>query len=1714
MVVSLSGKLTHLAHSLRHGSHSLRNAFPTTANPGFDFTSNVFGTVSNAATNSGGAGAASAIAAGALGAGAGAAASAGSGGATGGSGGASSKAGSWGTNWGFQVRAMSFEESGLDGRRLTRDPLPPPQTGKSVTQGQAAQTDSQLQDEADDLRTLAASTKGGRSTILRPVATRVTSTSASSSGLIFRSRKGSVSSNSGSLDGTELLRAEEAGLSHVRLSSVEMQRRYHSAFAQGLLPTREELEADEMDAMMLADADSVSEADRVSGPADVLRSGRRASISNRPTMTLASPFVITTPPAVTPARASTNSSSSIRQVHTSTPPEQPSASDHIISSSGADLVASTSSSAAPTFSSPRPPSPTFPRHRRNSTSAVPSPSSVASGSGSAIDLPPRSSTRPVQKNRRLKIRRDKGSKVGAEASRAKAELGSFGWEKSTRVQEGLDNPEASVSLAPLDMDRNSRLSICSSQDRLNAILAAEKTGKINLVERAVQQYLAHREIWNTATHNAAIAAIYRTRKPNDPLDRIVLLYNQLFDHGALHPNRASYEHVITAFCTRDKEVRESISYLERRIAKRELVNRARGPWHVGFDAAQEDRSGEADERLLNERERERLAQLCGPQSDYFTPAHEIFQALGKLGDRLHPHVVQSLLVAAAERGQVDTALALFERLEKSAFQKAGYMGYEALVRMYGSVEKDAGLVREVFEAYLAARAKGDIVLPRTGDRFAPTTGYRTRTIKHGYDVEPEFVETRVQSINADERIWQAAILALFEAGDASGAVALVEKLLVALNSGDALPNGYPARLSQRIVQSVVRGFLAQGDEASARTWFDRIATAPGSKEVVSPAFCGMTLSRAVEADMTDFSNHVYRVMLGRTGRDLSLRVADFALVVDQNLASAWAAKSAAEREKALDAIVEFRSGFEAATKAGRLEEGHGIDYAASTGLLSRICTGMGGFGRFDQATATFAELANLVRTVMRRTPDDEELARQQTKRTRRDWVTRITDVATGTLGYRRAASFTGPAQLERQTQERPSLHEAIKVVGWTNKLRHVVRWAPRMDHCIAVTEAYILTRQEQDVAPQLTGDEWYVAVEAFAHVSALVRRGTKLDFAFPGFDLVFDDFCASGVEIPVGFDTYDYSALEQALHAGGLHPARVRDIVAVLNHQSSVDTPEHQGLAASLTGKEGFQPEVTTPADEVASLASESVGAATSATPHTPASEPARLPTPPPSPPSYLPAAATAPPPSTIDVFDRVLSKHLEDLAYNGKSMQAFALAQQAAIKGSFAHPDSYGRVIEALGRQHRVDEVRKVYLIAYQALTAMSHKPDEQSVAWVMLEDRMIVALGQAGALVDVGHHRDRLLQAGCAPSADAYAAMILNMRDTTDDAAVALTLFEESQRLNVRPNVYLFNTLISKLSRARRAKEALEYFELMKQFGLRPSSITYGAIINACCKTGDDVSADYLFKEMVSHPEFKPRVPPYNTMIQFYTSVKPSRERALFYYDQLLRAKVPPTAHTYKLLLDAYGGIGEPDLDSMQRIFTRLVNDKHVSVSGAHWAAMINAYGTVAKKLDRTLAIFDSIRDHPTSRGNPNGPQPDAVVYEALFSALIVNGRPDLCDRYLDEMRARNVRMTAYVANNLIKVRPLSLFRVTRKAPPTDSYYSPMRDRPTRRWASSTALAPSSLRSRTLLRASPRPVTTPSTVTQSTTTKGQEPTPRRRRRRRRASTCRRTANRRRTKR
>ena len=157
--------------------------------------------------------------------------------------------------------------------------------------------------------------------------------------------------------------------------------------------------------------------------------------------------------------------------------------------------------------------------------------------------------------------------------------------------------------------------------------------------------------------------------------------------------------------------------------------------------------------------------------------------------------------------------------------------------------------------------------------------------------------------------------------------------------------------------------------------------------------------------------------------------------------------------------------------------------------------------------------------------------------------------------------------------------------------------------------------------------------------------------------------------------------------------------------------------------------------------------------------------------------------------------------------------------------------VIESLGRKFgegaRATEhelhARQLYALGQISLSLSRMKRND----WTNLENAMLVALCHFGYLEEAGSHRGRMIQSGVVPGANAYATMIACSKDTTDDAVVARQLWEESKVLGVHPNLYLFNTIISKLSKARKAEMALELFKSMKEMGITPSSVTYGAVI-----------------------------------------------------------------------------------------------------------------------------------------------------------------------------------------------------------------------------------------------------------------------------------------------
>jgi pentatricopeptide repeat protein len=250
-------------------------------------------------------------------------------------------------------------------------------------------------------------------------------------------------------------------------------------------------------------------------------------------------------------------------------------------------------------------------------------------------------------------------------------------------------------------------------------------------------------------------------------------------------------------------------------------------------------------------------------------------------------------------------------------------------------------------------------------------------------------------------------------------------------------------------------------------------------------------------------------------------------------------------------------------------------------------------------------------------------------------------------------------------------------------------------------------------------------------------------------------------------------------------------------------------------------------------------------------------------------------------------------------AITAFQRFETGAAMGIFPNPEVVGRLIEGLGRAGEMGKVDHLYGVAQNILSLLHEDKTAMLDGWAAIENSMIIAKGHAAGGPSADAHRLRLLEQGMTPTADAYGALIQCIKDTTDDTARALEYFNESQTRGVQPNIFLYNTTISKLAKARKADYALELFHNMKKSGITPSSITYGAVIAACCRVGDNVSAETLFEEMTGQRNFRPRVPPYNTMMQFYVQTKPNRDRFLHYYNRMLSVGIKPTAHSYKASL-----------------------------------------------------------------------------------------------------------------------------------------------------------------------------------------------------------------------
>ncbi|KAG5928798.1 hypothetical protein E4U42_007983 [Claviceps africana] len=376
-----------------------------------------------------------------------------------------------------------------------------------------------------------------------------------------------------------------------------------------------------------------------------------------------------------------------------------------------------------------------------------------------------------------------------------------------------------------------------------------------------------------------------------------------------------------------------------------------------------------------------------------------------------------------------------------------------------------------------------------------------------------------------------------------------------------------------------------------------------------------------------------------------------------------------------------------------------------------------------------------------------------------------------------------------------------------------------------------------------------------------------------------------------------------------------------------------------------------------------------------------------------------------------IIADELESSGGRRYSRLNEALVRFRNIRRTGRHPryTTYAKLINAAGREGKMDLCHEILAMARTDVPPIA----QYSVVrygWSLILDAMIGSCLAMGNRSRAEQYHQELLEMGATPSANTYGLYITTLKDSTrsfDEASEAVRIFHRAKTEGVEPTSFLYNALIGKLGKARRAEDCLFYFSEMRALGIKSTSVTYGTIVNALCRVSDEKLAVDLFEEMEAMPNYKARPAPFNSIMQFFLTTKRDKTKVLAYYERMLARGIVPTSHTYKLLIDTHATLEPVDMAAAETVLDM------IRASGqpepVHYASLIHARGCVLHDMEGAKKLFDSVVSESLVPINAN-------LYQALFEAMVANHQVGDTEVMLVQMRKHRVEMTPYIANTLI--------------------------------------------------------------------------------------------------
>ncbi|KAK3318201.1 hypothetical protein B0H66DRAFT_532714 [Apodospora peruviana] len=358
------------------------------------------------------------------------------------------------------------------------------------------------------------------------------------------------------------------------------------------------------------------------------------------------------------------------------------------------------------------------------------------------------------------------------------------------------------------------------------------------------------------------------------------------------------------------------------------------------------------------------------------------------------------------------------------------------------------------------------------------------------------------------------------------------------------------------------------------------------------------------------------------------------------------------------------------------------------------------------------------------------------------------------------------------------------------------------------------------------------------------------------------------------------------------------------------------------------------------------------------------------------------------------------------------ALTRFRNMRRAGRHPRyiTYAKLISAAARDGKMDVCQDILATARTDVPLL---PQYAVVryGWISILDAMVGACLTLRDRPLAEQFHQELTAIGAAPSSNTFGLYITTLNEsakTFDEATEAVKIFHRAKAEGVTPSSFLYNALIGKLGKARRIDDCLFYFAEMRGLGIKPTSVTYGTIINALCRVSDDKFAEELFDEMEAMPNYKARPAPYNSMMQYFLSTKRDKVKVLEYYERMRVKGIPPTSHTFKLLVDTHATLAPVDMAAAESVLD-MIRASGQHPEPVHYASLIHARGCVLHDMDGARKVFDTVMKDATVAPHP-------CLFQALFEALVANHLVADTEPILAQMKKKGINLTPYIANTLI--------------------------------------------------------------------------------------------------